>query len=687
MQNRDAQQQKELSKKLITRDRDMLWWVDQLRATKRKKTESPFLFFSIALFLDVLIFVRGGEILDDLESDCFGRANQDSTFEIHTGVLLTAPSSLLETLPGIASLSQCISACESTRSCRALNYETELCVLFSTSATYEPDALSQSQFPVFTIYAQKICVRSSRSFCASSPTPWVFDIVMNHKLMGPEKLHRITLTREECMGLCISSSKFICRSVNFDVSSGSCSLLDVDRRSGVLKQNNGFEYIESKCISEPQLSLCKFKSIEDRMLKTMDSVHYKVKSLNDCKSLCIQKRCLSYDYKESGPEVCRLSFQSSLTLSHISSPYIDILGATTYELGACYNISVDCRDSYMIAKVRTNQMFKGKIYGMKRPNSCGLHIENQFNFSLQMEYNDIGCDVKEVQPGHFVSDVVLQHHSTIVTNSDISLKVRCNYDLLNRTVNNQDTFNVDGELGETAEAEQTIIHSPNVSMRITDRQRRDVTAAKVGDHLALTFRIETNEMKNHYEIFVRELVAIDGLDSSEIILIDELGCPMDVSIMSHVKQVNGSAQTLQADFDAFKFPTSDTVQFRALVTPCIPRCDPIVCNLGYPMYSYGKRRRRRETVEGSTPENEVLVGGKIIISDRFESNEEKSEESTQLLGRQPYRCLDAFGATIGGGAFLFTQMIFVAGILYFHVKRKGYSSRRDDGFANHPIRR
>ena len=41
--------------------------------------------------------------------------------------------------------------------------------------------------------------------------------------------------------------------------------------------------------------------------------------------------------------------------------------------------------------------------------------------------------------------------------------------------------------------------------------------------------------------------------------------------MNVLEEVNGSGQTLHANFEAFKFPTSSVVQFRALVTPCIPR--------------------------------------------------------------------------------------------------------------------
>ncbi|GFT87222.1 uncharacterized protein NPIL_480471 [Nephila pilipes] len=77
-----------------------------------------------------------------------------------------------------------------------------------------------------------------------------------------------------------------------------------------------------------------------------------------------------------------------------------------------------------------------------------------------------------------------------------------------------------------------------------------------------------------YDIFVRELVAMDGIDNSEILLIDALGCPTDTLIMGALSKARSEAKVLQATFDAFKFPTSEIVQFKALVTPCLPACEP-----------------------------------------------------------------------------------------------------------------
>ena len=99
-------------------------------------------------------------------------------------------------------------------------------------------------------------------------------------------------------------------------------------------------------------------------------------------------------------------------------------------------------------------------------------------------------------------------------------------------------------------------------------------------------------------MFVRELVALDGTDLSEFMLIDTDGCPTDLAIMKPIEKMSQNGQTLETRFEAFKFPTSDIVQFKALVTPCVANCEPVNCNINLPSgrtsqtQSYGRRRRR-----------------------------------------------------------------------------------------------
>lgn len=122
-------------------------------------------------------------------------------------------------------------------------------------------------------------------------------------------------------------------------------------------------------------------------------------------------------------------------------------------------------------------------------------------------------------------------------------------------------------------------------------------------------------------------MAIDGQDQSEILLIDSNGCPTDAAIMGAMSKIGGDKKAIEGPFDAFKFPTSETVQFRALVTPCLPTCEPVLCNVrsfdgsSREMDSFGRRRRRRRSVASEeSSEEEILVAKAIQIKDKFAFN-------------------------------------------------------------------
>lgn len=68
---------------------------------------------------------------------------------------------------------------------------------------------------------------------------------------------------------------------------------------------------------------------------------------------------------------------------------------------------------------------------------------------------------------------------------------------------------------------------------------------------------------------------------NSIQFIDSNGCPTDANLMGPLVKMDPSGHRLLAPFDAFKFPTSDMVFFRAVVTSCLAECKPAAC----PSYS------------------------------------------------------------------------------------------------------
>ncbi|XP_054931175.2 uncharacterized protein [Dermacentor andersoni] len=619
------------------------------------------------------------------------------TFELVTGYVYSAPSDTIELKPGTLQLTDCLEHCRRNASCQSVNFETGLCVLFTSSATERPASLAVSQFPVFTLYAQKICLFGKRR-CSRD---WAFERVTGYALrdLARKRLHAVA--REECMDMCLDETEFQCRSANFDPSTGECAISDMDRHSVVgdryfVPSGETNEYLESNCVDE-SVRLCEFRTVSGKILKTVDAVFQNVTTLEECRRLCLSVpyRCHSFDLGDPENSVCRISHHARASLSHIENPYLEIPGAATNELAACYNVTIQCKAREMVAMVKTSKIFNGKVYAKARPNSCVTDVVNSLDFQIRMAYHELDCDVKqEVSQslGQFSTDIVIQHHDMIVTNQDLGLSVHCQYDLANRSVSNGVQLEVDGREVETSQSQLATVSSPNVTMRITDRQGDDVFTAQVGDSLALRFEIV--DSNSPYEIFVRELVAMDGVDSSEILLVDSHGCPTDRTIMGPLHKVNDDGKVLHAPFDAFKFPTSEIVQFKALVTPCLPTCEAARCSeksqtpYGREVDSFG-RRRRRWTEQGAPGENgvwrrprrssspaagddeddELVVVQTIHITDKFgfarsqqrdgENGADGSSKDTMMLPTDGSSCINVVGLIVACSMFLMAQVVLL----------------------------
>lgn len=52
--------------------------------------------------------------------------------------MFSAPGQLLESMPGTLMITDCLEACQSNDTCGSVNYETGLCVLFSSNADKLP---------------------------------------------------------------------------------------------------------------------------------------------------------------------------------------------------------------------------------------------------------------------------------------------------------------------------------------------------------------------------------------------------------------------------------------------------------------------------------------------------------------------------------------------------------------------
>jgi len=79
----------------------------------------------------MMLTLASATSLQDCEADMTG-------FELVTGYVFTAPDDLLDSIPGTLMLTDCLEACHTNDSCESVNYETGLCVMFSSNADAYP---------------------------------------------------------------------------------------------------------------------------------------------------------------------------------------------------------------------------------------------------------------------------------------------------------------------------------------------------------------------------------------------------------------------------------------------------------------------------------------------------------------------------------------------------------------------
>lgn len=135
-------------------------------------------------------------------------------------------------------------------------------------------------------------------------------------------------------------------------------------------------------------------------------------------------------------------------------------------------------------------------------------------------------------------------------------------------------------------------------------------------------------------------------------------------------------QVLLSHFDAFKFPSSEVVQFRALVTPCMPTCEPVQCDEEEEttgelrsVVSFGKRRRRRSA---KVSQDDLLLVQSIQITDKFgfERDFNKSSiESEAIFIPNDSICVNVAGLIVTVIIFVSIQFAIIAAWTFIWQRR------------------
>ncbi|XP_074598683.1 uncharacterized protein LOC141853293 isoform X2 [Brevipalpus obovatus] len=456
-----------------------------------------------------------------------------------------------------------------------------------------------------TSFYEKICL--SVPACEKA---WTFERVIGRQLLGfDNRVLSGIASRLRCQEICLKERQFVCRSGEYDYVSQECRLSSEDRRTqptyfGVAASS--VDYFENQCSPLPLVkedgdntssgggtAACGYKRRENLDLSRADLMRSAF-SEDQCRSLCDATRafvCRSFTYKALS-SLCWLSSDDTHSSGGVDA-LISSSGAIYFERSDCLNIKLDCTPEEMRISLDTVEPFEGKIYAKDDPLSCETFGSNQRSTSLSLPLKTYAkCGVRKEIDGKYSTTVIIQHHPVIQRRGDRMIRLVCNFETPIKLITNSYRILPPTDILGSAVVNATA-PTPNIKLRITDKDGRDIHGARLGEELYLRIDMENDSV---FDLFARDLVARSGNNDEAITLIDGNGCPTDTAIFPSLERVAGS-KSIQGKFDAFKFSDDEVVRFQVNVHFCLQKCAPPSCQ----GFGTDELSGPQESTSGSTP--------------------------------------------------------------------------------------
>ncbi|XP_068082053.1 uncharacterized protein [Anabrus simplex] len=525
---------------------------------------------------------------------------------------------------------ECLIKCAQLRQrCLAVSVENvrggrQRCYALDRSADAENSPLQSAPD---LAYFQKICLRETP--CSKA---WAFTRVPSYELVSPNAVEvRNVFNRRQCQDECLRETRLVCRSATYFARERLCKLSPETRRTQpqLFRRANGdVDYMENECAAQPPS--CEYSDFPGRFLPYTDRYVPQIFDVAKCRRLCDQERefpCRSFNFHVVRGD-CFLSsddtFAADRTALLIDRDFF------YSERGTCSNVRVDCTQADMLITFHFGAPFEGRVYATGNPQACFEMGSGQAQIVLRIPMGT-QCGTVQQGRGRYVNHVVIQQNPVIMQETDKTVRVECSFDASDQTVSyapsgtrNQEGGGISVTVPFRPSGTNIVTNTaptPNVRMRIVTRNGQEAAVVGLGEELQLKIEIDPTSA---FGIFVRNLEA--RTDNGELLtLIDNVGCPRDPNIFPPLQLERGT-RDLFADFKAFRFPSTATVNFVATVQFCQDICDPIRCSNGVP--SFGRKRRAVNTTEKLKNLEETKDGN--VQLDGEEKEEQESEKIITL---------------------------------------------------------
>uniref|UniRef100_A0A7E4W0Z1 EGF-like domain-containing protein n=1 Tax=Panagrellus redivivus TaxID=6233 RepID=A0A7E4W0Z1_PANRE len=247
-------------------------------------------------------------------------------------------------------------------------------------------------------------------------------------------------------------------------------------------------------------------------------------------------------------------------------------------------LELECRDDGVnLLLTEEVQPFTGRVFvrGQSENPHCTKTFsaatanETILSFFIPLAHCDMALEANET----LAVTVVIQKHSTFITEKAYAYRLRCTYPTATRMI--MAHYNVSDIT--TAETIREQGSAPQCQLTVTNEEDITVDNAIVGQLLKLTLFIVPNDT---FTVVPRNCYAINLETSERYALTDEAGCAVDEQLFPEWTRVRPALTT--AAFSTFKWPDSSMIRFECDCAACLDECPQINCE------------RRRQAIQRRT---------------------------------------------------------------------------------------
>ncbi|KAI6176741.1 hypothetical protein M3Y97_00831700 [Aphelenchoides bicaudatus] len=242
-------------------------------------------------------------------------------------------------------------------------------------------------------------------------------------------------------------------------------------------------------------------------------------------------------------------------------------------------LKVQCSaDGMEVLLSEANKPFSGHVYveGQKDNPYCSKTYSGQqasptdqqpYKFFIPISH----CNMKLENQNTLSATVIVQKHSTFITEQAYSYQVRCTYPLGVKLVDSKFDVKDLETATETAAVAQKL--QPSCKIEVKNLENIVANSATVGQVMKLVLSVQPNET---YGIRPRNCFAMNMETAERYRLTDEDGCAFDTDLFPQWTQLT-KART-QSIFRTFKWPDCRMIRFECDCIPCLDKCPEIACS-------------------------------------------------------------------------------------------------------------